>query len=108
MAQPQQGGRDSGYTASVTRWRAQGIAVVAWFAGALGLTFLMPESHGFFSLPNFPLLFIFLFGPVAAVVTVATTVLVAVWRSMPLRVLVGIHVSIAVVFLIWLAVMSSH
>ena len=29
----------------MTRWKAQGIATVAWFAGALGLTFAMPESR---------------------------------------------------------------
>jgi hypothetical protein len=93
----------------MTRWRAQAIATVAWFAGALGLTFLMPESRGDWGgLPNFPILFLLLFGPVAAVVTLATTVLVAVWARIPVRALVGIHVGIAVVSLIWLAVAASH
>jgi hypothetical protein len=92
----------------MTRWKAQGIATVAWFAGAFGLTFAMPESHGgWITLPNFPILFLFLFGPIAVVVTLATTVLVAVWRTIPLRTLVGVHVAIAAVFLIWLAAKAN-
>jgi hypothetical protein len=92
----------------MTRWRAQGIAVVAWFAGALGLTFLMPESHGsWIALPNFPFLFVLVFGPAALVVTLATTVLVAAWRRLPVRVLAAIHVALALVLLCWLAVVSG-
>ena len=88
----------------MTRWKAQGIATVAWFAGALGLTFVMPESQGgWITLPNFPILFLFLFGPIAVVVTLATTALVAVWRTIPVRTLVGVHVALGDLFLIWLA-----
>jgi hypothetical protein len=92
----------------MTRWKAQAIATVAWFAGALGLTFVMPESQGgWITLPNFPILFLFLFGPIAVVVTLATTVLVAVWRTIPLRTLVRVHVAIAAAFLIWLAAKAN-
>jgi hypothetical protein len=37
------------------------------------------------------------------VVTLATTALVAVWRTIPVRTLVGVHVALGDLFLIWLA-----
>lgn len=84
----------------MTRWKAQGIAATTWFASALGLTFAVPQSHGWWSVPNFPTLFLYVFGPVALLVTLVTTVLVAAWRSLPVRALVAVHVGIAVLLVV--------
>jgi hypothetical protein len=88
----------------VTRWRAQGIAVVAWVAGAAGLACVVRAPGGqWIDIPGPSIYFVFVFGPIAAAASVATTIVVAVWRGISLRVLVGLHVAIALACLIALA-----
>ncbi len=51
-------------------------------------------------MPNFPTLFLLLFGPIAVAVLVVTSVVVAAWRSISVRALVAVHVAIAVLLFV--------
>jgi hypothetical protein len=76
----------------MTRWSAQGVAVAGWFAAAVVISSALPEHQSLLLAPRgFAINFIFICGPVSAGASVATTLLVAIWRSMSPRAVALVH-----------------
>jgi len=58
----------------MTRWSAQGIAVASWFVAALAVSCGLPDHGSLLLAPTgFAINFLFVCGPVAASVSLATS-----------------------------------